>query len=81
VGRGKDHAAEYRVLVGMLRELRKDAGLTQAQLAERLGKPQSYVSKVERGERIIDLVEIRWWCLALDQDVTKLVREWDTQLR
>ncbi len=63
----------------MLRELRKNAGLTQAELAERLGKPQSYVSKVERGERLIDLVEIRWWCRALDQDVTKLVREWSAK--
>ena len=81
MGRGKQHAAAYRVLVGMLRDLRRDAGLTQAELAERLGKPQSYVSKVERGERIIDLVEIRWWCQAVDHDVTKLVREWAGQLR
>lgn len=35
----------------VLRKLRKDAGLTQVQLAERLGKPQSYISKIESGER------------------------------
>lgn len=62
--------------MGMLRELRQNAGFTQAELAERLGKPQSYVSKVERGERIIDLVEIRWWCRELGEDVTELVRKW-----
>jgi transcriptional regulator with XRE-family HTH domain len=76
MGRGKGHAAEYRVLAGMLRELRTNAGLTQAQLAERLAKPQSYVSKVERGERIIDVVEARWWCRAVDRDFVRLVREW-----
>jgi transcriptional regulator with XRE-family HTH domain len=54
--------------------------MTQAELAERLGKPQSYVSKVERGERIIDLVEIRWWCRELGGDVTKLVKEWIRRL-
>jgi transcriptional regulator with XRE-family HTH domain len=80
VGRGKEHAAEYRVLAEMLRTLRQDAGFTQIELAERLGKPQSYVSKIERGERLIDPVELRWWCLALDADVTKLVREWASRL-
>lgn len=77
MGRGREHAAEYRVLVGTLRESRQASGLTQGQLAERLGKPQSYVSKVERGERIIDLVEIRWWCRALGADLTTLVRDWE----
>ena len=80
MGRGKDHAAEYRVLVGMLRELRKEVGLTQAELAERLGKPQSYVSKVSgaNGSQI-------WWRFAggakrWDRDVTELIRKWDSRL-
>jgi transcriptional regulator with XRE-family HTH domain len=61
----------------MLRELRKEAGLTQVGLAERLGKPQSYVSKVERGERIIDLVEIRWWCREAHADTAAFVKRWE----
>ncbi|MFT8680415.1 helix-turn-helix domain-containing protein [Gluconacetobacter sp.] len=36
---------------------RRDKGLTQATLAERLGKPQSYVAKYETGERRIDVIE------------------------
>jgi transcriptional regulator with XRE-family HTH domain len=40
-----------------LRQARRDAGLTQAQVAEILGKPQSYVSKSERAERRIDMDE------------------------
>jgi transcriptional regulator with XRE-family HTH domain len=41
----------------MLVEARKEAGLTQAQLAERLRRPQSYVSKYENGERRLDVLE------------------------
>lgn len=41
----------------MLIEARNKAGLTQVGLAKRLGKPQSFVSKFERGERRLDVVE------------------------
>ena len=41
----------------LLIQARKDSGLTQVELAERLGRPQSFVSKVERGERRLDVVE------------------------
>ena len=37
---------------------RKSAELTQQELAERLGRPQSYVSKYERGERRLDVLEL-----------------------
>lgn len=49
---------DYRAMVEKLRQAREDAGLTQVQAAERLGKPQSYVSKVERAERRIDPPEL-----------------------
>jgi len=41
----------------MLIEARKSAGLTQMDLAERLNRPQSFVSKFERGERRLDVIE------------------------
>lgn len=41
----------------MLVQARKDSGLTQMQLAEQLARPQSFVSKIERGERRLDVVE------------------------
>lgn len=80
MGKGKRHAAEYRVLVGMLKDVRQAAGLSQAQLAKRLNKPQSYVSKVERAERLIDPVELRWWCRELDLDLTETIEEWERRL-
>lgn len=49
---------EYRAMVERLKLARKEAGLTQVEVAERLGKRQAYVSKVERAERRIDPPEL-----------------------
>lgn len=49
--------AAYAVLLDVLVEARKDAGLTQLELARRLGRPQPFISYIERGERRIDVVE------------------------
>jgi len=56
-----------------LREMRVRSGFTQAQLALQLGKPQSYLSKVETGERKLDFLEIRDYCLACNQDFVAFV--------
>ena len=58
----------YSVFLGALVGARRDAGLTQAQLAGRLGKPQSFVSKTERFERRIDPEEFRAIAAALGAD-------------
>jgi transcriptional regulator with XRE-family HTH domain len=57
---------QYRVFLDRLRKARVEANLTQARLAERLGETQSFVSKVERGERRLDVVELRAFCRALE---------------
>lgn len=49
-------------------QLRDEAGLTQAALAERIGNTQTFVSKVERGERRLDVVEFAEWCEAMECD-------------
>lgn len=51
------HTGHYEVLCGFLSNLRKEQSITQQELASRLGKPQSFVSKVESGERKVDVVE------------------------
>jgi transcriptional regulator with XRE-family HTH domain len=48
----------YGELLRVLVSARRDAGLRQIDLAARLGKPQSFVSKVERGERRLDVIEL-----------------------
>jgi len=58
----------------LLRQARVDAGLTQVELAEKLGKPQSYVSKAELGERKLDFLETLDFCAACGKDLTEWVR-------
>jgi transcriptional regulator with XRE-family HTH domain len=54
---------------------RRKAGLTQLALAERLRRPQSFVSKYERGERRLDVVEFLEVAAVLDADPHELIRE------
>lgn len=66
------HSDEYRKLTAILLDARNAAGLTQQEVADRLGKPQSYVAKVERNERRIDVVEFIALSNALGVDPTGL---------
>lgn len=52
------HSSEYKTIIEKLRKAREKTGLTQQEVAEKLDKPQSYISKIERGERRIDVVEL-----------------------
>lgn len=56
---------DYALLLRELRGARKSAGLSQGQLGERIGETQSFVSKCERGERRMDVLEVRTFCEAL----------------
>lgn len=54
-------SSEHRHLCAVLREARIAAGLSQAEVAEALSVPQSFVSKYERGQRRLDLFELGRW--------------------
>ena len=54
----REYRERYRRFLARLREARHLAGLTQAEAARRLGKPQSFLSKCESGERRVDFVEL-----------------------
>lgn len=62
------YRAEHQAVVGVLRSLREQAGLTQMELADRLGRTQSYVSAAERGSKL-DALQLRDWCLACGSDL------------
>ena len=53
------YSKEYKKVVEQLKKVRLEAGLKQIEVAEKLGKPQSFVSKVERGERRLDITELK----------------------
>ena len=54
----KKYQAKYQQLTAKLRSARQEAGLTQVDAGKLLKKPQTYVSKIERGERGVDAVEL-----------------------
>ncbi|MDY0918439.1 helix-turn-helix domain-containing protein [Pseudomonas viridiflava] len=52
------HNSDYQLLLSVLRECRQRAGVSQVDLANRLGNTQTFISKCERGERRLDVVEL-----------------------
>lgn len=63
-----------KVTGSCLRQMRKEAGLTQTQVARSMGKTQSFVSKVENAERELSLVESFLYAMALDTSYDELIR-------
>jgi transcriptional regulator with XRE-family HTH domain len=68
------HSPQHQKLRELLIGARKKAKLTQAEVAERLGRPQSFVAKYEGGERRLDIVELIEVAAALGADPVKFVR-------
>lgn len=67
-------------LQALLREIRQQAGLRQSELAARLGRPQSFVSKYESGERRLDLIELRQVCQAVGIPLEEFVHRFERSL-
>lgn len=76
---GTLHTREYQVLVAMLREWREAAGLKQTDLAKLLRTDQPTVSRFERGEVRLDVVQVRRWCAALKVPFLDVMREFDSR--
>ncbi len=52
------HTSRYGAFLARLRQARREAGLTQEEVAAQLGRPQTWVSKCELGERRVDFMEL-----------------------
>ena len=74
------HTKEYAVLRRLLREVREAAAVTQVELALRLGQTQSFVSKCERGELRLDVIQLRAFCAALHTDLPTFIRKLESRL-
>ncbi len=68
---------EKQQLQELLRDLRETAELRQVDLAKRLGRPQSFISKYESGEKNLDFLEVREVCEALDVSLVEFVRRFE----
>jgi transcriptional regulator with XRE-family HTH domain len=71
----------YRELREILISARRAAGWSQQKLADKLGRAQTFVSKIELGERRLDLVELLVWADALDVDARAMVERLQKRIR
>ena len=74
------HTREQECLQRLLRNVRNEAELTQEALSERLSLPQSFVSKYESGERLLDVLEARQICKALKIDFRAFVSRLEKEI-
>jgi transcriptional regulator with XRE-family HTH domain len=74
------HSPEYKTFLAVLRQARRRAGITQLELATKLGKEQTFVSKCERGERRIDVIELRAICAAIGVSMKQFMAALDKKL-
>jgi transcriptional regulator with XRE-family HTH domain len=65
----------YEVLRARLVAMREKADMTQRELAQKLGRERSFVSRMEQGERRLDVLEFYWVLKALGQDAAKVAAE------
>jgi len=65
---------EYKEIINRLKKARTEAGLSQQDVADKLGKPQSYVSKIESGERRLDVVEIKKFAAVYKKDIAFFIK-------
>lgn len=68
------HSPRHEALRAFLVERRDKAGLSQTDLAKRLRRSQSYVSYVETGQKLVDVVEMMEWADAIGFDVGEIIK-------
>ncbi|EJB8457003.1 MULTISPECIES: helix-turn-helix domain-containing protein [Acinetobacter] len=71
------HDPRYQDLIKRLIELRESKNVTQVELARRLNKPQSYVSKIEILERRLDVIELMDWLEVMNTNVKDFLSFYD----
>jgi|APSaa5957512622_1039677.scaffolds.fasta_scaffold233131_1 transcriptional regulator with XRE-family HTH domain len=71
---------DQKILLDLLRKLRRDRNLSQADIGERIQKRQTFISKYELGERRLDILELRTVCHAIGISLTDFVSELEKRL-
>ncbi len=68
------YSKDYKEIIERLRKARLEAGLSQQEVADKLNKPQSYVSKIESGERRLDVAEIKSFATVYKKRISFFIR-------
>jgi transcriptional regulator with XRE-family HTH domain len=69
------HTKDYAAFLELLIEVRQRTGLTQTQLGQRLSFDQPAISKIERGERRVDVIELKMICDRLGMSLQDFIAE------
>lgn len=75
------YRSEYEVFLTLLRSRRTAAGLTQVECSKAMGRPQSFISDVERGTRRLDIIQMHDLCKVLGCDLVELVQDFVSGIR
>lgn len=68
------YTKDYKEILNHLKQARIDSGLSQQSVAAKLGKPQSYISKIESGERRLDVIELKKIAEIYNKDISHFVK-------
>ncbi|MBI6914111.1 helix-turn-helix transcriptional regulator [Pseudomonas juntendi] len=71
---------EHVIFLQELKRMRVESGMTQAQCSAALGRPQSFMSDVERGVRRLDMVQLRDLCQVLGSDLISFTKSFEKAL-
>ena len=67
------HTIDYKMTISRLKKVRLELGLKQKDVSDKLGKPQSFISKIECGERRLDIAELKELAKFYKKDVTYFI--------
>ena len=68
------YSKDYKEIIERLKKARLESGLAQQEVADKLSKPQSYISKIESGERRLDVAEIKKFAAIYKKDVSFFIK-------
>jgi len=68
------HTKEYAIFVERLKTARLEAGLTQTQVAKKLGRPQSHISNIESGQQRVDVIELKRFASIYKKDISYFIK-------
>lgn len=68
------YSKDYKEIIERLKKARIEARLSQQEVADKFGKPQSYISKIESGERRLDVAEIKKFSIIYKKDISYFIK-------